>query len=56
MDFNARYSALEEDRETVVCFLDFQTTKEVPKKTQYLETKLQVVAHVAQSEQKMPEF
>jgi len=34
----------------VVCFLDFQATKEVPKKTQYPETERRVVAHVAQSE------
>jgi len=37
-DAKARYSTLEEDRETMVCFLDFQVTKEVPKKIQYLET------------------
>ena len=43
-----RYSASEEDRETKVCFLDFQATKEVPKKTQYLEIECQVVVHVAQ--------
>jgi len=34
----------------VVCFLDFQVTKEVPKKTEYPETKRRVVAHVAQLE------
>jgi len=49
-DVKARYSASEEDREIVVCFLDFQVTKEVPKKTQYPETESQVLTHVAQSE------
>jgi len=33
----------------MVCFLDFQATKEVPKKTQYPKTKRRVVAHIAQS-------
>jgi len=36
----------------MVCFLDFQATKEVPKKTQYPEIERQVVAHVAKSESK----
>ena len=49
-DAKARYSASEEDREIVICFLDLQAIKEVPKKTQYPETERRVVAHVAQSE------
>jgi len=42
----------EEDREIVVFFLDFQATKEVPKKIQYPETERLVVAQVAQSKSK----
>jgi len=40
----------------MICFLDFQVTKEVPKKIQYLEIERQVVAHVPNQNQKMSEF
>ena len=49
-DAKAWYSASEEDREIVVCFLNFQATKDVPKKTQYPEIEHRVVAHVTQLE------
>lgn len=45
-----RYSASADDRETVCCFLDFQDTKEEPRKTQKPDVDLQVSGQVAQSE------
>lgn len=46
----ALYSALEESRDVVACFFDFQDTKVAPKKTQNPVTDLGVVGQVVQSE------
>ncbi|MFS7910652.1 hypothetical protein Hanom_Chr02g00108751 [Helianthus anomalus] len=44
------YSASAEDRETTLCFLLFQETKEPPRKMQKPVTNLRLSTHLAQSE------
>lgn len=46
----ARYSASEEDRDTVLCFLDFHEIGELPKRTTYPVIECRVSGQEAQSE------
>lgn len=46
----AHYSASEEDRETVVCFLERHETKDEPRNMQNPVMERRVVKHEAQSE------
>jgi len=46
----ARYLASGEERETVVCFLDFQEIREVPRSMQRPVVDRLVIGHEAQSE------
>jgi len=45
-----RYSSLEEECDTLFCFLDFHYTGEVPRKIQNPVIEHLVLGHVAQSE------
>ena len=45
----ARYSALADERDTIVCFFDLHDTKECPKNIQYPMVDLRVSGHPAQS-------
>ncbi|KAJ0510573.1 hypothetical protein HanIR_Chr11g0542321 [Helianthus annuus] len=44
------YSASADERETMLCFLLFQETREFPRKIQYPVTDLLLSTHLAQSE------
>ena len=46
----ARYSASEDNLETVPCFFDFQLTGELPRRRRYSVTDFLVSRHAAQSE------
>lgn len=50
VDVIERYSVSAEEQETVGCFLDFQETKESPRKTQYLFIDRWLSGQEAQSE------
>lgn len=50
MEASARYSASEEERDTVVCFLERQEMRDAPRKMQKPVTDLRVKEQEAQSE------